>query len=474
MNKTSLVHSKRWRALSLGVMMVLLFTSLFSSVAYGADMSDSELKDLKDVIQMRYVDPLSPEQLKGTTPEEVFSNLDPHSTYYDPDTFQRLLEQLSGSFAGIGAYVNENEGKIMITEPISGSPAEKAGLLPGDQILAVDGKSITGMDLSEAVNLIKGPVGTKVRLKIYRALTGEEFELQITRDTIVIKTVSTEIIDEEIAYLKISSFGENTYDEFFQSVVYLRELGINKLIIDIRDNGGGLLDSVADISKLLVPKGPILHVEYNNYKVSYTSRLLKPVFEDLVVLVNENSASASEILAAAVQDTQVGTIIGTNTYGKGSVQRIYFLPNGGGFKLTEARYLSPNKRVIDGIGVKPDIVVERFPATLDMENLLPLSLERDIPFNAMGDEVLAMQQRLKALGYIIEDKDGVFGVSTQKAIKSFAEANEITINGSATVKVQRALQSSFVDLVLSREYDVQLNFAVDYLKAPAAERAKAN
>lgn len=446
------------------IMALTLFLTLFSgTLAYGAEISDAEFDYMKELIKYRYVDPLSPEQLKATTPETLFKRLDKHSVYYTPKEFENLLEQLEGAYSGIGAYVQEDQGKIIIAEPIIGTPAEREGLLSGDQVLEADGITMEGKTLDEAVTFIKGPEGTLVTLKIYRHLTGETLMFDILREEIVIRTVHPEII-EGIGYIKITSFYEHTDEEFFEALTDLYGKGVKGLIIDIRNNGGGLLSSVVAMSQLLVPKGPILHIQYNSTEVSYLSKLTSPLFKDMVVLVNENSASASEILTAALKDSKAATVIGTNTYGKGSVQSIYGLPNGAGFKLTEARYLSPEKNMIDGIGVKPDHEVERFSRELDLENLLPLSLEADIPYGSVGKEVQALQQRFTILGYPIEDKKGQFDQGTLKALMIYAKEREIPLKGGhATLELQRELQRDFVDRVLGREYDMQLNYALDYL-----------
>lgn len=450
----------------IGILLVLslLLSLLAGSMAYGAEMSKSELDEIKAFILERYVDPLSPEELQGDTPEALFENLDVHSVYYSPQAFQSLLEQLGGSFVGIGAYVQEDEGKIIIAEPIANSPAERAGLLPGDEVLEVNGTLLKGMTVDEAVSLIKGPEGTQVTLKIHRPLTDETLMIDIIREEILMETVYAEEIDG-IGYIQIISFYEHTYEEFFNAVSRLYDQGIRSLVVDIRNNGGGVLDSVLGISQLLVPKGPILHIQYNAFEVTYLSQLSRPLFKDIVVLVNENSASASEILAAAMQDTRAATIIGSTTYGKGSVQRIHSLYSGGGFKLTEARYLSPNRTVIDGVGVKPDIEVDRFPEKLDIENLLPLNLETELSLKAQGEEVKALQQRLKALDYGSVSLTGEFDQNTLNALKQFSQATEISFDEEqVSLPLKLALQGAFLEEALSRENDNQLNYAIDYLK----------
>lgn len=450
---------------SLLLICLMIISPLSGVLVYGAEMDALELNYLKRVIAERYVDPITVKDLKGNTPEEIFQNLDKHSVYFDPETFEQLLNHMGGSFVGIGAYVQRVEDRIIITEPIEGSPAEKAGVLAGDEVLEIDGLSMKGLTLDEAVALMRGPIGSQVIFTIYRSLTGETLTLTITRDEIYMKTVVQRVIDG-IGYIEISSFSDHTYQEFINAASSLYRQGIKKLIIDLRDNGGGLLDTAVAICRLLVPKGPIVHVEYRQWSESYYSDLVSPLFTDIAVLVNENSASASEIMAAALQDTGVGTIIGNTTYGKGSVQRVYYLNSGGGFKLTEARYLSPNKRIIDGVGVTPDIEVDRFPETLDWDALLALSTEQEMSIHQQGEESLAVQQRLQILGYLGEITDPYrLNDAVLEALKTFAQEQGFTFDGEVlSIELLKALDMAFVDAILGDAYDQQLQAALAYLQ----------
>ena len=337
-----------------------LFSTVFVLATEVAEEEyiEDDINRIKSIIYHNNIEVLSPEELDGKTLEELLEMLDEHAKYYTPKEFHHLLERLTGEYSGIGAYVKEEEGRIYIVEPIKGSPAYRAGFRAGDEIFSVNWKSIRGMSIDDAVDIIRGKTGTRVVLGIRRDGAERSKFYSITRAEIIIEPVTHEII-EDIGYIRIHTFSELTPNSFLNVAGEISSKGIDDVIIDLRNNPGGSLDSVVEVSRLLVPKGPIVHIECRDTKITHVSFLKQPFFKNIVVLVNERSASASEILAAAVQDTKAGTIIGTTTYGKGSVQRIYTLPGGGGFKQTEAIYLSPNKSIIDQIGVTPDYIVEQ-------------------------------------------------------------------------------------------------------------------
>ena len=337
-----------------------LFSTSFALASEDAqtEYTEADLHSIKSIIYHNNIEVFSPEDLEGETLEELIEKLDDHARYYTVDEFNSLLARLTGEYSGIGAYVKEEEGRIYIAEPIRGSPAYRAGFRAGDEIYSVNWKSIRGMSINDAVNIIRGKTGTRVVLGIRRDGVERSKFFSITRAQIVIEPISHEIIDG-IGHITIHTFSELTPESFLNVAGEMSSKDINSIIIDVRNNPGGSLDSVVEVARLLVPVGPIVHIEYRDSKLTQASFLRNPFFDNIVVLVNERSASASEILAAAVQDTKAGKIIGTTTYGKGSVQRIYFLPSGGGFKQTEALYLSPNNNKIDGIGITPDYVIEQ-------------------------------------------------------------------------------------------------------------------
>ncbi len=278
---------------------------------------------------------------------------DPYSQYYTQEEFKKLKEQTSGSFVGIGVYINpiSDDEYITIKSPVKGSPAEKAGILSGDKILKVDGKVVTSENSDEAISMIKGKEGTTVELTIKR--NDKVFDVNVKREKIVTDTVEYNTLEDSIGYIKISSFAENTYDEFKLALNGLKD--IKGLIIDVRDNPGGLLNVCKDIVDDLIGEGTIVYTKNNKGETEYLKSDKDKIDVPIVVLTNESSASASEILTGAIIDNNAGISVGTTTFGKGLVQTVRELKDGTGYKLTTAQYYTPSGNYINEKGIKPTI-----------------------------------------------------------------------------------------------------------------------
>jgi carboxyl-terminal processing protease len=284
--------------------------------------------------------------------------IDPYSDYYTPEEASQLYMELMGYFTGIGIYIEKQETYINIVETIEGANAKEAGLLAGDVIISIDGIDTRDMSLSEASGMIKGVKGTTVKLGIKRAGVEEILYFEIVRDEVIINPVSYSEIEEGIGYIKLNEFSQTAAIEIRRALGSFNTEGTRKIILDLRNNPGGLLDQAVKIAKEFVPRGPIVHIrERNTSLLTYSSYNSVPDY-DLVVLVNENSASASEILAGAIRDRKAGILIGEKTYGKGIVQSIILLENGSLIKMTTAEYLTPKYRSIHGIGIVPDVIIE--------------------------------------------------------------------------------------------------------------------
>lgn len=284
---------------------------------------------------------------------------DPYTEYYDKEEAQALLENTNGEFSGIGATLTQASGDtgVTIVNVYKDSPADKAGLKAGDILYQVDGHEVAGEDLETVVSWVKGETGTEVTLKVRR--DGEELTVTAVRDTIEVQTVEYEMKEDNIGYLSVSEFDKVTYDQFSEALDSLEEQGMEGLVIDLRNNPGGNLDTVTDMLRLLLPKGTIVSIKDKDGNTEELTcdgehEFTKP----LAVLVNQYSASASEIFSGAVQDYGTGQIVGVTTYGKGVVQQLTDLGDGTYLKLTIAEYYTPSGRSINGIGVEPDVEVE--------------------------------------------------------------------------------------------------------------------
>lgn len=314
---------------------------------------------VKRLIETRYVNAADSGQLvDGAISGMVQSLGDPHSIYMKPDMFKALKEHTSGAFSGIGVTMGFKDNKVRIVSVLEGTPGEKAGLKANDEILAVDGTPVTEYQPEEVAMHIRGKIGTEVALTIHRD-GSEDQDYTMVRDTITIRTAKGRMLDgTQLGYIRIASFAENTGKEFKEEYDQLEAAGMKGLIIDLRQNPGGLINSCVEIADMVVPKGPVVSVvQRDGSKEEYDSDLAESKYP-IVVLIDGNSASASEILAGALQDTGAATLVGTKSYGKGSVQTVVPLFHEDGLKLTIAKYYTPNGRSIDGIGIDPDVEVD--------------------------------------------------------------------------------------------------------------------
>lgn len=284
---------------------------------------------------------------------------DPYTYYLSADSLAEQVEKNSGHFVGIGVEIYAgDDGYIVVSSVTPGGPAEAAGILAEDKITEVDGESITGKTAADVSALVKGEEGTDVTLTIFRESTGEVLEKTVTRQDIQVQTVSWRMMDDNIGYISITNFRENTYNQFKEALDTLEAEGMEKLVLDLRNNTGGLVKSAHEIGEELLPEGIMVYTM--DKEGNREDTLCDDVYNDvpMVVLVNGNSASAAEILAGAIQDTGRGELIGTTTFGKGLVQRLFTLPDGSGLNVTIQKYYTPNGTSIHGVGITPDYEVE--------------------------------------------------------------------------------------------------------------------
>ncbi len=295
--------------------------------------------------------------MTGSLKGMVNSLGDPYSVYLDPKMYSELMLETKGSFGGVGIVLGVKEKQLTVVAPIEGTPAEAAGIQSGDLIMKIDNQDTKDMALDEAVGKIRGKEGSTVTLTIRRA-SQEPQEYKLTRATIVLKSVSGKMLENGIGYIRLSMFSETTGNDFLLKMNELTGQGMKSLILDLRNNPGGLIGESVKVASLLVPKGPIVSVIGKDGTRETSESQLEKSTMPLVVLINGGSASASEIVAGAIQDTGAGKLIGVKTFGKGSVQRIIPLDKDSAVKITIAEYHTPKDRSIHGKGIEPDILVE--------------------------------------------------------------------------------------------------------------------
>lgn len=343
--------------------------------AAGSNKVVEKTELIQDVIEQYYLEEAESENLiQGMYKGLVRGLEDPYSVYYDKEEYISLMESSNGVYYGIGVTVSQDmvTGIVTLVKPFEGSPGLEAGILPGDILYKVGDTEVTGMDLTNVVSMIKGEEGTTVQLTIIREGISDPFDLTVERRKIEVPTVSYEMLEDQIGYIQILEFDEITTQQFITAFDQLNNQDMKGLVVDLRDNPGGMLAVVNEILDKLLPQGLIVYTEdkYGNreeYKSDEENQFEKP----LAVLINGNSASASEIFAGAIKDYGLGTLVGTTTYGKGIVQRIIDLGDGTALKLTISKYFTPNGNDIHKIGIEPDVQVE-----LDDEVKNQVSIEK--------------------------------------------------------------------------------------------------
>lgn len=381
--------NKFWAGLATGLVLSIMITAMVGMGLYikqrvfpadgqsgvlqtatqGADQKNlanadtmQKLNVLQEAVSKYYLEEADTDKLEEGIYRGVIDGLgDPYSTYYSAQELVSIQESAKGIYFGIGAYMGMDleTGLARISSIIPGTPAEESGLQAGDYIYKIDGETAEGLDTTEVVSKIKGEAGTKVLLTIIRDNGKDILDISVERREIKNQTVNMEMLENGLAYIKILEFDEVTIDQFREAYAMAKGSDMKGLLLDLRDNPGGNLTAVTEICRMILPKGMIVYTE-DKYgeRDEYTCDGENAIQVPMVVLVNGNSASASEIMAGAIKDYGVGTLLGTNTFGKGIVQRIIALSDESAVKLTVSHYFTPNGNNIHGVGIKPDIEVE--------------------------------------------------------------------------------------------------------------------
>jgi carboxyl-terminal processing protease len=433
-----------------------------------APASDEEMKKVQqayELIKSRYVEKVDDDKLIEGAIQGMISTLnDPYSVYMDEETSQQFTQSLDSSFEGIGAEVSMIDGKVTIVAPIKNSPAEKAGLKPNDQILKVNGESLEGLDLYEAVLKIRGKKGTTVQLDILRPGVKEVIKVKVVRDEIPIETVydSVETYNgKKVGYLEVTSFSENTAQDFKKKLAKLEAEHIDGLIIDVRGNPGGYLQSVEEILKQFIPKDkPYVQIEERDGdKQRFYSDLTKKKPYPIAVLIDKGSASASEILAGAMKEAGGYKLVGETSFGKGTVQQAIPMGDGSNIKLTLYKWLTPDGHWIHKKGIKPDVEVKQ----PDYFHVSPLHIEKTLAFDMNNEQIKNAQQMLKGLGFDPGRTDGYFSKKTEVAVKAFQKANKLPQTGKIDKNTAEVLQAKVMDAIRNKDHDVQLKTAMKVL-----------
>ena len=394
------------KAFVIGAMLVVLTLSLGGSVASkGADGGGTyeQLRlftEVLSIVQNQYVDEVPPKELIYSAIKGTLRGLDPHSSFLDPDSYREMQVETSGSFGGLGIEITLRDDVLTVVAPIEGTPAHRAGLAPGDRIVKIDGLATKDMQLSDAVKRMRGKPGTKVTISVMREGWAEPRDFEIVREQIRVQSVRAHDLGGGVGYLRIRQFQEQTGHDVEAALDRFAKNGTKALVLDLRNNPGGLLTSAVEVAEKFIDDGKlIVYTEgrVRNQNMRFSAHAKKAYTSlPMVVLVNQGSASASEIVAGALQDYGRAVLVGTQTFGKGSVQTIIPLSDGSGLRLTTAKYFTPKGRSIHGKGITPDIVVEapKEPAGTPprLPSLDPLEdLKKDVQLQRALDVIKTMR-----------------------------------------------------------------------------------
>ena len=393
------------KAFVIGSLLVVLTLSIGGSVASKGTDSSATYEQLKlftevlSIVQNQYVDEVPPKELIYSAIKGTLRGLDPHSSFLDPDSYREMQVETTGSFGGLGIEITLRDDVLTIVSPIEGTPAYRAGLQTGDRIVKIDGLSTKDMQLQDAVKRMRGRPGTKVMITVVREGWTEPKDVEIVREQIRVHSVRTADLGGGVAYVKLRQFQEQTPPDLAAALEKAAKGGMKALLLDLRNNPGCLLTAAVEVTEEFVEDGKLVvytegRVRNQNMRFSAHAKKSYPRLP-MVVLVNQGSASASEIVAGALQDWGRAIIVGTQTFGKGSVQTIIPLSDGSGLRLTTAKYFTPKGRSIHGKGITPDIIVElpKEPANRDRKPPLdPMEdLKKDIQVQRALDVIKTMR-----------------------------------------------------------------------------------
>ncbi|MGI6732381.1 MAG: S41 family peptidase [Anaerovoracaceae bacterium] len=441
-------------------------------VKEGWAVDPEELEQFILYIQKNYKDEITYEELVSGAFSGVIDALgDPYSVYYkSPDESESFIESVSGEFSGVGVSLEDYHGQCRVVAPIAGTPAEKAGILSGDIIIKVDDIDVQSKSLDEIVSMMRGESGTNVSVTVKRG--DKVLVFHMVRDAIKNVSVKYELLEDNIGYIQITSFDKDTHLEFKAARISLANKGARAFIIDLRNNPGGLINPAVDIANQLMPEGPITHFAQKGTIVEtlYASGQVATKLP-IVVLVNKGTASASEILAGAFQDSGIAKVVGTTTYGKGVAQQISTLKNGATFKLSNYYFLTPNQKKIDQVGIQPDYTIDNqenaFADVLLQEyvDFAPMNEKVKPKPGSMGLNVFGAQQRLDMIGYDVPI-NGMMDPATVAAVHKFQKEQGLYAYGTLDYATMSTLEKATVDYITNSKSggDLQLEKAISLLQ----------
>ncbi|GIO12319.1 peptidase S41 [Cohnella xylanilytica] len=431
----------------------------------------NKLNKALGLIRDKFLNPVDRDKLVDGAIEGMVESLqDPYSSYFSEKEAEKFSESLQGAFTGIGAKLDLEDGRVVVERVMKGTPAERAGLRAGDALLAVNGQSLSGLSLGDAIAKIRGPKGTKAKLKVEREGAAGPLELELVRDRIAAETVSGDVGSDGVGRLRIAQFTFDTPQLVARQLSELEKVGMKALVIDVRDNPGGVVSSVEAVAELFIPSGRTIVIEED----AKGRRTTKKAGGDpgrgkeypIVVLVNGGSASSSEILAGALKQSAGAVLIGSRTYGKGTVQVSYEdeLGDGSLMKLTVMKWMLPDGTWIQGEGLKPDVVVD--PPAFYSASLL--SGDHVLMPDETGEDVRNLQLMLEGVGLPADRRDGYYSAGTEEAVRKFQRREKLTETGAVDAATANRLEQAVWQALEDPELDTQWQAAREKARSLAA------
>ncbi|MGM0652149.1 MAG: S41 family peptidase [Bacillota bacterium] len=417
------------------------------------------IREIITILEKTHVEEIDRQELLEGAYQGILDELDdPQASYLDPDDYENLMVETEGTYGGIGIEVFNDDGYVTVIAPIAGTPGEEAGLKSGDRILSVNGTDLVDKGLNQAVDMMRGEPGTDLVLEVERPSVDGVLEFEITRAQVELESVEFEMMDNQTGYIKLTSFTETSSQEFSEALTQLEEEGMEKLVLDLRNNPGGLLNAAIEIADMLMPEGPITHVTDGNETVKTYRSETEGLEIPMVAIVNESSVSAAEVLAGALQDSGTATLIGKQTFGKASVQNISELSDGSALRHTVATYQTPDGRTIHEEGLSPDLEID--PPELVKLAKEPISIE--LSEGDEGEEVETLQGLLKELGFYENEITGYFDNNTTQALENFQAERDIEITGEMSEVVLRQFHEAIEES--KEDVDPMLDAALEKLE----------
>lgn len=410
------------KAASLAIVVLIALMGIFIGRWSRGEPTEGEIyEDLKvftevlSAVQKNYVEEVNSKEMIRSAIRGMLSSLDPHSSFLTPEAYKEMQVETKGEFGGIGIQIGIKDNQLTVISPIEGTPADKAGIKAGDRIIKINSESTKDMSISDALGKIRGPKGSEVTITIIRdGMVGPK-DFTIVRDIIKIQSVRSKMLEDGIGYIRVSQFQEQTVGDLREAMKGLEKEGVNSLILDLRNNPGGLLSSAVEVtSEFILPGKRVVSIKgKNGEKSEYVSEAKRQTSElPMIILVNGGSASASEIVAGAMQDWGRALILGASTFGKGSVQTVIPLSGGSGLRLTTARYYTPKGKSIQGTGITPDIIVE----TKKPKDHPPVVREKDLERHLKNEQKETIEMEEKGPEWVPIEPEEREDIQLQRAI----------------------------------------------------------